>query len=130
MTGKAQRKGGFGLLLAVAVGRSVAECAAVGNVSEVTVRRRMRDPKFMNKVRELQRQMTALAAGKVVSSLDQAIETMKGLLASPNDSVKLGAASRIAALSMQMGEMSDLQAKVARLEDLLTKLKGGRDEAQ
>jgi hypothetical protein len=129
MSENVQRRGGFGLLLAIAVGRPVAECASIGGVSEKTVRRRMHSPAFMARVRELQRQMTALAAGKVISNLDAAIEAMVALLTSTNDSVKLGAASRIAALSMQMGELSDLQAKVAKLEVLLGRLKERHDGA-
>ncbi len=127
---KAQRRGGFALLLAVAVGRPVAECAALGGVSEATVRRRMRSPKFMTRVRQLQRQMIAHASGKIVSALGQALDAMIALLSSANDSVRLGAASRIVQLSTQLGELSDLQDKVGKLESLIQQLRQekSRDE--
>src|SRR5579883_1322301 len=125
---KEQRRGGFGLVLAVAIGRPIAECAALGGVSESTVRRRMRSPRFMARVHQLQQQMTQLAAGKVVASLDEAVETFRALLASDNHSVRLGAAHRITDLALKMGEMAELRLKVNQLEQMLQELTNGTGE--
>jgi len=116
-------------LMAIAVGRPVAECAALADVSEATVRRRLRSAKYMAKVREIRRQMTSQASGQLADGLAEATATMRALLKSSNDSVRLGAAKGMVQLSVQLGEMSDLAEKVGKLEQMVAALKGAQDDS-
>lgn len=118
-------KGRFALLLAVAAGRTVAECAAAGGVCEETVRRRIRDPKFMARVEKVRESWARLAFGRLFEGTLPACETLIKLLSSPIDSVKLGAAGKLTALVLQLGDLAKLQAKVAEFEALVAGMKEG-----
>lgn len=119
--GGAESDGGRGraneaIAAALAAGKTVAEAAAGAGVSESTVYRRLRRPKFVARVRELRAAFVTAAAGRLASSMTAAADVLRSLLDSASDMVKLRAAERLLEIGVKVIELQELQARVEELE--------------
>ncbi len=104
------------LAVALAAGRTVREASGRAAVSERTVYRRLKDSEFQKRVAELRSDMVGQAVGMLVEAGSAAVQTLKELLSSQSDSVRLGAARSILELGVKLRESTELAARVAELE--------------
>lgn len=111
--------GGPDDLIVVALARGdtfVAAGRAVG-VSVSTVRRRMADPAFRARVSRARGALVDEAAGQASAALTRAISTLTQLLSSRNESVALGAASRLIDTVLRLREHVEIEERITSLEE-------------
>jgi hypothetical protein len=112
---------------ALAAGATRAAAAEVGDVSERTVRRRLNDPEFAARVRELRAEAIAAGLDKLAEVLTRAVDTLVHLMdKSENDFVRLAAAKAIIENLLRLNEHSDHGAQIAELKARLDERDGGR----
>ncbi len=104
------------LAVALAAGRTVREASDRAAVSERTVYRRLKESAFQKRVVELRSDMVGRSVGLLVEAGSAAVQTLKELLNSQSDSVRLGAARSILELGVKLRESTELAAPVAELE--------------
>lgn len=112
------------LILALSCGNSIAIAAERAGCGTTTVKRRMSDPEFRQKVHEARAEMTSAAIGRLASLGVEAADELGRLMhSSPNDSVRVGAARSI--LQHMLGGhqlftlaalIESLQSKIAEIE--------------
>jgi hypothetical protein len=105
------------LVLALACGATVEGAARQCEVNPRTVNRRLREPAFAARVRDLRADMVRRASGLLTAAAAEAVRT---LLALQKDSVppatRLGAARAVLELGIKVRELSDLEDRVSLLE--------------
>jgi hypothetical protein len=110
--------------LALACGASVEAAARQCQGSNRTVYRRLGDPKFCARVREMRAEMVGRAAGLL--SAGEAVRTLLSLQKeSVAPAVRLGAARAVLELGIKVREMVELETRIAALEEQAG-LAGGR----
>lgn len=102
--------------LAIASGTSVREAAAAAGLSERTAYRRLRDPAFRRRVSEFRASLLSEAVGRLSEAANEAVSTLKALLSSRTDSVRLSAARTILELGPKLREQAELEERIAALE--------------
>lgn len=118
------------LAVAVASGESIVNAAKLANMSERTARRRATDPAFRQRVEELRQAITDQALGRLTKDMTAAADTFCALLNDPAPQVRLAAAKAILDFGSRLKADGELREKVARLEEILSKLKGTKDETE
>lgn len=108
------------LVVALARGASYADAGAAAGVSVSTVARRMGDLTFRRRVSQVRGRLVDEACGQAAAALAGAVATLVDLLDSSVDAVRLGAASRLIDCSLRLREQSELEARVAELEEHAT----------
>lgn len=121
MAENGRRKGEAAFLLALAGGQTVREAAKTAGIGERTATRRLADPQFRRQVVAARAEMTQRALGRLAEASTEAVDALRGLLTSPSDTVKLGAARAILELGSRLRESLDLEARMAALEEQLAK---------
>lgn len=111
------------LLLALAAGQSVEDAAQSARVSARTVYRRMADPEFAEKVREARSRLLGQTLGRLIEANTKAADTLKALLDSKSDVVRLGAARSILELCLKVRQSTETDARLAEIEQHLASLK-------
>jgi hypothetical protein len=105
------------LVLALACGATVDGAARQCDVNPRTAYRRLRDPSFAARVRDLRADMVRRASGLLTAAAAEAVRT---LLALQKDGVppatRLGAARAVIELGIKVRELSDLEDRVSLLE--------------
>lgn len=105
------------LVLTLACGATVEGAARQAGVSERTVRRRLQDPKFVQKVNKLRSEMHVRVADQLTAASTEGVRTMVQLMKENNTgSVRLGAARSVVELSTKVRETADLAVRLAELE--------------
>src|SRR5690242_14150603 len=79
------------LAAALACGVTVEQAAVEAKVSESTVYRRLRSPKFRARVARLRRQVAQEAAGKLAALGGEAVDKLTDLVRSSEDNISLAA---------------------------------------
>ena len=102
--------------VALAAGQTGAEAAAAASVVERTVRAWNSEFAFRARVRELRDQMVQRAAASLADSMTEAATVLRELLKSEDEDVRHRAAVKVLDLGVKVGEVADLQARVAELE--------------
>jgi hypothetical protein len=110
------------LVVTLASGLSIKKASAKARMGEATVARRLADPAFVKRLDEARAAMLDRAIGRMSATLTDAATTLRQLLRSQRDSVKLGAARAILEMHCRLRESVVLAERVAELEALL---KGG-----
>lgn len=114
----AQRRRGDEVLLgALAAGHTHAEAARIAHLTARTVRRRMADPLFRVELDDLKRTVVQQTAALLTDAATSAVATLKALLASRDEWVKLRSASAILDVSIRYREALDLSERLAELEE-------------
>ena len=105
------------LVLALACGATVEAAARQSKVSDRTVYRRLKDPKFRARVREARSEMVKRAAGMLTAAAGESVRTLLSLQKeSVTPAVRLGAARAVLELGIKVREMVELEARIAALE--------------
>jgi hypothetical protein len=119
MAGKRQ-KAKYDLLMALACGATVAQAADKAGTSERTVYRRLADPAFRAELDQLRADMVQRSTGMLTAASLEAIKTVVGLLG-PNapEQVRHSAARTILQYGIRLREHTELQARLASLEERL-----------
>ena len=108
------------VLLALACGATVEAAAHKAGVSPATVYRRLKEPAFVGRLRELRADMVQRAAAMLTAAAGEAVKT---LLALQKDAVppatRLGAARAILELGTRLREVAELEQRLADLEERL-----------
>lgn len=113
----ARRRGDEALLAALAAGHTYAEAARVAHLSDRTVRRRMADPLFRAELDDLKRTVVQQTAASLVDASTSAVATLKTLMASRDEWVKLRSAVALLDVSIRYREALELSERVASLEE-------------
>jgi hypothetical protein len=122
--------------LDLARGRNIRECADAHGLSESTVWRWLhREPAFSERVLELRSQLFGIALGELAEGARDAARTLKGLLQSKTETVRLQAARSILEYGPKLRETEELaaavqnmQAQLAAMEDSVNGAAAGRDD--
>ncbi len=113
------------ILLALACGANAEAAARQAGVSERTVRRRLKDPKFVQKVNKLRAEMHLRIADQLTAAGTEGVRTMVQLMKDTNSgSVRLGAARSVVELSTKVRETADLAVRLSELEERLAQRDG------
>lgn len=104
------------LVAALATGARVEDAARRAGVSRTTVYRRMCEPEFRQMVTDARNQMVERALGELSDASLEAAQTLRKLLHSRNDLVRLGACRTILEMGMKLRESVELAERVAALE--------------
>lgn len=104
--------------LELAQGATAPIAAAAAGVSVPTLNRWKRIPRFQEKVDALRTQLLSQTVGQLVALHTAAVNALGGLLADPNSSVRLGAASKILTLTLAAREHLETSKKIERLETI------------
>jgi len=107
------------LALAIASGASVRDAAQGAGVSERTAHRRLADPDFVRLVSLFRREMTTQALGMLTAASTEAATTVRSLLASNNETVRLGAVRTILDARTKLAEHTEIVERIERLEEQL-----------
>ena len=108
------------LLLTLACGATVEVAARTLGVSESTIYRRLRDPAFTHRLQEIRADMVQRTGGMLTASGGEFVKTLLALVKENIPAaVRLGAARAGLELGMKIREMTDLQDRIAALEELL-----------
>jgi hypothetical protein len=110
------RKGDIALLTALAAGYSIKDAARIARVGERTAHRRLDDPAFKERVAEMQAQFLSEAVGRLSNATTEAAKTLRNLLDSQSDSVRLSAARAILEFATKLRESVELERRMAVLE--------------
>ena len=103
----------------LAFGTSLRRAAAELNISEVTAQRRLRDPRFRERIQAIRRQAVDDAIGQMVSAMTLAVSKLKHLIENgERESTQLRAALGLIDLTLKAAALSDLQERVEQLEQL------------
>ena len=116
------------LAAALASGLTVRDAAAVADVAERTATRRMADAVFRRQVVELRSATVRSAAGKLADGMTAAADTLRGLLAHADDSLRLRAASKLLELGLKTWQVVDLESQVSELSERLALTEAMLDE--
>ena len=104
------------IVLALASGLTQVHAAERAGVSEKTVRTRLADPVFKQRVAEVRSQMVERTMAALTASGMAAVQTFLQLLQAESESVRLGAATKLIELAAKLRESYDLEARLAALE--------------
>ena len=104
------------LILALAVGASVAEAAERAGVGQRTVHRRLKDTEFRQAVSEVRGRALDAAVGKLAGLAAKAIGTLERLVQSDTPSVALRAAKTILELGPRLRAFTELEERIAAME--------------
>ena len=115
------------VLLALACGATVEAAAHKAGVSPATVYRRLKEPAFVGRLRELRADMVQRAAAMLTAAAGEAVKT---LLALQKDAVppatRLGAARAILELGTRLREVAELEQRLQALEEQVASDSGGQ----
>jgi hypothetical protein len=103
------------LAAALACGLTVEQAAAETKVSESTVYRRLRSPKFRAKVARLRQQVAQEAAGKLAALGGEAVDKLADLVRSSPDNVMLAAIRTTLKFLFKSSDTAGLAGQVEEL---------------
>ncbi len=115
------------LAAALAAGKTAREAATASGVAERTVFRRLADDPFRRRVSELRAAMLGAAAGRLADTMTSAADVLRALLTDPDPDVRHRAAVKVIELGAKLGELTDLERRIAELEAATDAPKGVTD---
>ncbi|HVS36538.1 MAG TPA: hypothetical protein VMS17_13320 [Gemmataceae bacterium] len=118
------------LALGLAAGKTIRQAAKAAGVSERTAGSWWAEPDFRLRVSEMRGEVVVRALGRMTDALTAAADTLRKLLRSKNDSVRLGAARSLIELTLKVREGTDLAAQVMELYRDLKDEKTGAAEGR
>ena len=121
--GRPGRKHETKLVIALAGGATVRTAAKAAGIGERTAHRHLEDPDFRRQVQKARAAMIDQATGQLARSSTRAAGTLRKLLASADERVKLAAARHVLTLLTHLRESGEL---LERLEALEAAVNNGR----
>jgi hypothetical protein len=126
-----RKKGEDALLLALAGGGLDAGPARQCQLTERTVYRRLQEPAFNAKLRDMRSDMVKRAAGMLTAAATEAVRTLLSLQKeSTPAAVRLGAARAVLELGIKVRELAELEARIAELEESVKELETPGNQRQ
>jgi hypothetical protein len=111
----------------LAGGSSIEKAARACGVAAVTVKLWLREkPAFKDRVRTIRRDLTERAAGVLAAGMTEASWTLRQLLKSKSEHVRLKAAEALLAHGREQNGLAELQADVEELKAARTPQRSGR----
>jgi len=104
------------LVLALARGLNVRSAAKVSGYSERQAHRKLDDPAFRIRVSNVRSEVVGQAVGILAAAGAEAARTLRKLLASPADQVKLAAARSILEVGNKLRETTELAKRIEAIE--------------
>jgi hypothetical protein len=105
------------LLMTLACGATVEAAAQKAGVSRATVLRRLREPKFQQRLQDFRSDMVKRTAGMLTAASMEAVKTLLDLQkVSVPAAVRLGAARSVLEIGIKVREVSDLEERLSALE--------------
>lgn len=123
--GKRRRKNDDGLVLALARGLSVRDAAVAAGLSERTVSRRTAEAAFQRRVVSARDRLFAESFGRMAGTVNQAIDTLRELLAAESETVRLGAARAVLEYAVKLRETVEVVDRLAAIEERVTAMNHG-----
>ncbi len=115
-----RRRSADALLLALACGATVEAAARQSRMSTRTVYRRLQDPGFRRELQALRADMVQRSAGMLTAAAGESVKTLLALQKETTPAaVRLGAARAVLELGMKLREISELEQRIAALEEQL-----------
>ena len=96
------RKGDDRLISALAGGATIRDAAKSAGIGERTAHRRLADPTFRVRVAHTRHKMLDETVGRIAAAGSQAADTLRDLLTSPDESIRLRAAVALLKPACQM----------------------------
>jgi hypothetical protein len=110
------------LIQALACGAQVEQAAAKAGVSPRTVYRRMKDPGFKQRIRDLQAETMERTGSMLLAASLQSVKTLLALQDASNPpGVRLGAARAVLDISIRYREYTEFQERLIAVEQQLSK---------
>lgn len=106
------------LILALAAGATVRDAAEQAGIGERTVYRRLADTDFRRAVNDARGRLFDAALGRLANLASEAADTLGRLMKSDKPTVALGAAKAALELGPRLRELTELEDRLARLEDI------------
>ena len=116
MKGRGRKSADQAIIVALAAGRTVERAAQTAGVGETTVYRRLRNPEFCQQVNKARAAFTERATAQLSAASTAAVRTLRQLLKSESDAVRLAAARSILELGTKMREANELEQRIIALE--------------
>jgi hypothetical protein len=107
------------LALALAAGKTARDAAEQVGVGERTAARRLADPAFRARVAALRGEMVSRALGRTADGMNEAADTLRGLLKATSETVQLGAARTLLELGVKLRESVEQEERLRALEELV-----------
>jgi hypothetical protein len=117
--GRRQKKSDGPLVAALAAGLSVRAAAKKAGLAERTTYRRLADPAFQAAVKDASREIVTRATARLAASSTKAVDTLRRLLGSKDERVRLSAARWTLRLLTHLLDHEELSDRVAALETRL-----------
>jgi seryl-tRNA synthetase len=117
---KYDKRADAAIIAALLCGATEEAAGAKAGVSARTVRRRLRIPAFVRKLRKRRAEMDVRSADQLTAARTEAIRTLLQLLQPANSaSARLGAARAVLEASVKLRESADLHVRLTELEQRL-----------
>jgi hypothetical protein len=105
------------LVATLAGGATVEAAAALCEVSERTIYRRLKDPAFKARVAQARADLVERSLGHLSLGAVDAAVTLRNLLEAEDNRVKLGAARAILELGLKVRDSVEIEARLRTLEE-------------
>jgi len=120
MASKPRKKAEDALLLVLACGATVENAARQCGLCERTIYRRLEDPAFAQRLKQLRADMVQRTAGSLTAASGESVRTLLELQKpSAPPAVRLGAARSVLEIGIKMREAADLEERLSALEQQL-----------
>ena len=113
------------LALALASGKRMGDAALEANVSTRTASRRLQEPDFVSRIRQLRAAMLDAVVGRLAERSCAAADSLAGLLDSPDDKLVFKTAKTVVELAFKGREILDVEQRIAALEAAVDQQKEG-----
>jgi hypothetical protein len=126
MAGKGRRSADEPLLVALACGATVQAAAQKVGLSLATVYRRLQEAGFKQRLQELRADMVQRTAGMLTAAAGEAVKTLLALQKDTTPAaVRLGAARAILEIGLKVRDATELEERLAALEQRLAQQQAG-----
>ena len=115
------------LITRLAAGETVAKSARLSGYAEKTVRRRLKDPEFRQKVERVRTEMLSTATARLTGIVAESVLTLKHLLTSESDSVRLGAVRTALESAWRYARTEEHERRIQEIEQRLRDREGGSE---
>jgi len=123
MAGALRKKNDDQLLLALACGATVEAAAKQCELSERTIYKRLKEPDFRTRLKDLRGDMVRRSSGMLTAAATEAVRTLLGLLKESNPAtVRLGAARAVLEIGIKIREMAELEVMMEEMEERINSL--------
>lgn len=118
MAGKSRHNQDDVIVDALARGECQTTAAQRAGCSVTTIRRRLDDPQFRNRIERFRVEMLDAVAGKMGANVEQAVTTLTALMAEPMPpAVRLGAARAVCDFALRIRESLSWERRLTALEE-------------